>query len=478
MRALPVLLATLLALAPLGARAGEPTVDERLARLSTQQAGLQARADGEGRLGLLSALRIGGLLADALAVRLPLDSGQPLDALPAPRRQAYLALGELADALEEAMSRPGGGPRVVAREAGDRAAKALDGLAPTDGLPLVLRVTPRVVPPRRDGGDLLLAPPDVAVLPADSTLAIHFVAAAKEPVARREAMTPVVPVYAPAFVTAGEPDPPVEIEIAGVHLKSDSDPPTLAVGDWRGEATVAPERLHFTVPRSAFGLSATRSALSVGTLALRRAGRVMTFELPFLVLPDRPGSVALDQQVRWMSPESNTLMSPEIMVRGAAGETRSVRRCFDPPAGWQFDKANRRVVIVERLGWLEDMSDPTLNGGTVEFASDEGASQICLRVEAKPVTAAARTATIGRFEATLVREQAQERAEKSGVRALDWREPLRLPVVPDAAERRLYVHLFGEVDRSFTEFPDSLPFVRLKRDGDTLVLQADPTAEP
>ena len=26
--------------------------------------------------------------------------------------------------------------------------------------------------------------------------------------------------------------------------------------------------------------------------------------------------------------------------------------------------------------------------------------------------------------------------------------------------------------------PDALPFVRLKRDGDTLVLQADPTAEP
>src|SRR6185437_16721572 len=98
-------------------------------------------------------------------------------------------------------------------------------------------------------------------------------------------------------------------------------------------------------------------------LALRRDGRVMTFALPFLVLPDRPGSVALDQQVRWMVPESNTLMSPEIMVRAAAGETRSVRRCFDPPSGAHFDKAHRRVVIVERLGWLEDMSDPTLNDG-------------------------------------------------------------------------------------------------------------------
>jgi hypothetical protein len=109
MRALPVLLATLLALAPLAplvARAGEPTVDERLARLRTEQAGLQARADGEGRVGLLSALRTGGLLADALAVRLPLDSNQPLDALTAPRRQAYIALADLTDALGEAMSRP------------------------------------------------------------------------------------------------------------------------------------------------------------------------------------------------------------------------------------------------------------------------------------------------------------------------------------------------------------------------------------
>jgi hypothetical protein len=204
----------------------------------------------------------------------------------------------------------------------------------------------------------------------------------------------------------------------------------------------------------------------------------VTFELPFLVLPDRPGSVALDQQVRWMVPESNTLMSPEIMVRAPAGETRSVRRCFDPPPGSHFDKTNRRVVIVERLGWLDDASDSTLNDGTVEFASDEGANQICLLVQAKPVTSGARTATIGRFEATLVREQAQERADKSGVRALDWNEPLRLPLAADAAERRLYVHLFDEVDRTLSELPDHLPFVRVKRDGDALVLQADPTAEP
>jgi hypothetical protein len=472
MRALLALLATLLACAT-AVRAGEPTVDERLARLRNGQVGLQARVDGEGRLGLLAPLRTGGLLADALAIRLPLDTGRTLDALPEPRRQAYVALADLAETLEAAMNRPGEAARVRAREAGDRAAKALDGLAPTDDLPLVLQVAPRVVPPRRDGGDLLLVPPEVEAPPADAELTVHFTAPAGH-----EAVAPVVPRYAPAFVTPVEPDPPVEIEIAGLRLNSDGDPPTLAVGDWRGEAIAGPERLHFSVPRGAFGVDATRSALATGTLVLRRDGRILTFALPFLVLPDRPGSVALDQQVRWTVPESNTLMSPEIMVRAAAGETRSVRRCFDPPAGWQFDKAHRRVVIVERLGWLDDVSDPTLNGGTVEFAADEGASEICVLVAAKPVTAAARTATIGRFEATLVREEAQERAEKSGVHALDWREPVRLAIVPDAAERRLYVHLFDEVDRQFAELPTSLPFLRLTRDGDTLVLQADPTAEP
>jgi hypothetical protein len=471
-RGLVVLLAALAALA-VPALAGEPTVDERLTGLRSARAGLAARADGEARLGLLMPLRVQGLLADALAARLPLDSGRAPNDLPAPRREAYAALADLTDALAEAVARPGDGARALARGAADRAARALDALAPTDDLPLVLQASPQVVPPRRAAGDLLVPPPAVDVPPADATLSVHFAnRRGRGPVA------PVVPLYAPAFVTPTDPDPPVEIEIAGLHLQSDSDPPTLAVGDWRGEASVAPERLHFTVPRSAFGASAGRSVLAQATLVVRRNGRVVAFELPFLVLPDRPGSVALDQQVRWMVPESNTLMSPEIMVRAAAGETRSVRRCFDPPAGWHFDKAHRRVVIVERLGWLDDTSDPTLNGGTVEFAQDEGADEVCVQVAARPVTAGARTATIGRFEATLVREQPQERADKSGVRALDWREPLSLPVVPDAAERRLYLRLFDEVDREFAELPADLPFVRVTRDGDTLVLQADPSAAP
>jgi hypothetical protein len=169
-------------------------------------------------------------------------------------------------------------------------------------------------------------------------------------------------------------------------------------------------------------------------------------------------------------------MSPEIMVRAAAGESRSVRRCFDPPPGWRFDKEHRRVVIVERLGWLEDASDPTLNGGTVEFAADEGADQVCVLVSAQPVTKGARTATIGRFEATLVREQALERVARSGVRALDWYEAVRMPLEPDAAERKLHVRLFGEIDRELDEAaPGGLPFLRVARDGEMLVLQADPT---
>jgi hypothetical protein len=136
------------------------------------------------------------------------------------------------------------------------------------------------------------------------------------------------------------------------------------------------------------------------------------------------------------------------------------------------------VVIVERLGWLDDISDETLNGGTVEFASDERSDEVCLVVGAKPVTKGARTATIGRFEATLTREQAQEKAVQSGVRALDWGETVRLPIEPDAVERRLYVRLFGEVRELSDPIGSGPPFLRITREGDTLVLQADPSAAP
>ena len=185
-------------------------------------------------------------------------------------------------------------------------------------------------------------------------------------------------------------------------------------------------------------------------------------------------------------PESNTLVSPEILARGGAGETRRVHRCFDPPSGWRFDKQRRGVVVVERLGWLDDVGDPTLNSGTVEFAPDEGARQICVVVTAKPVTKAARTATIGRFEATRcanvwkTRRRAKRhscaRLARGGARADRAR----------AAEWKLYVRLFDESRRELSgtadggPLPVGVPFLHVSRDADgkTMMLQADPAAEP
>lgn len=472
MRAAP-LLAALVALA-VPALAGEPPIDERLVLLRSARTALQARADGAARLALLMPMRVQGLLTDALSAREPLDAGRTIGELAAPRRQAFTTLAALNAALNDAEARPGEAATALARQAAQRATKALEALAGTDDLPLVLEVTPRVVPPRRNAGELALEPWQPPVLAAEAPFHLPPVSPpSTQPVTFTEVR------YVPAFAATTAEDAAVDVEIVGLRLGADGMAPTLAIGGWRGEATVSPERLHFSVPRSAFATDAARSGLSMAVLALRRGGRLITFELPFLVLPDRPGSVALDQKLRTMVPESNTLMSPELVVRAASGETRSLRRCFDPPAGWRFDKAHRSVVIVERLGWLGDDSDPTLNGGTVEFAGDEGADQVCIVVSAKPATAGARTATIGRFEATLVRAQAVERAVQSGVRALDWREALRLPIEPEAVEHKLYVRLFGDVVREFGDpVPAGMPFVRATRDGDTLVLQADPSAEP
>ena len=212
----------------------------------------------------------------------------------------------------------------------------------------------------------------------------------------------------------------------------------------------------------------------------------MLFQLLFTVLPDRPGSFAFDQRMRTTTLESNTLVSPEILSRAPAGETRTVRRCFDPPAGWRFDKERQRVVIVERLGWQDDVSDPTLNAGSVEFVPAEEPGQVCIAVIARPVMRSARTATIGRFEATLVRDRPSESVAKSGVRALDWREAVRVPIEPGMVEWKLYVRLFDDIDREFEGDADaglprvSMPFLRIGLDdgGRALVLRADPTGEP
>jgi hypothetical protein len=222
------------------------------------------------------------------------------------------------------------------------------------------------------------------------------------------------------------------------------------------------------------------------TLSIRGAARASTFQLLFTVLPDRPGSFALDQRVRTTTLESNTLVSPEILSRAPAGETRTVRRCFDPPAGWRFDRERQRVVIVERLGWQDDISDATLNAGSVEFVPADEPNQICIAVIARPVMRSARTATIGRFEATLVRDLPSETVVKSGVRALDWRESVRVSIEPGVVEWKLYVRLFDDIDREFEgrahfDMPNAdAAFLRVSLDesGGALVLQVDPTVEP
>ncbi len=223
-----------------------------------------------------------------------------------------------------------------------------------------------------------------------------------------------------------------------------------------------------------------------GSLALRHASRAVTFQLLFTVLPDRPGSFAFDQRIRTTELETNTQVSPEILARAPAGETRTVRRCFDPPPGWRFDSEKRRVVIVERLGWVDDTPDETMNAGAVEFVTPESPDQICLAVIARPVNKEARTATIGRFETTLVRDKPVESVVQSGIRALDWHEPARprdrarhdgMETLPPPARRdRPRVRRQGGCRGAAVRNP----FLRItiEDDGRMLVLQADPTAGP
>jgi hypothetical protein len=460
---------------------GGLTVGEKLSALDARRAALQARADGEARIDLVTAFRIGGLLSDALAVRHDDERERTFDTLPAPQRKVFADAAALDHALEEALDRASDGARAAARAAIRPAQAALDRLA-GDGRPLVLQYGPRFVPPRRAAGELRLAPRAAAPIAAGTALPMDGGTAAPD-----RPPLPVTPRYAPAFAAPPADDPPVEVEVAAVGFDEGGRAPVLSIGSWRGEARVTPLRLHFTVPRSAFATDVARTAFVSGTLAVRHASRTETFRLLFVVLPDHPGSFAFDQRVETTVPEADTLVSPEILARGAVGETKVVRRCFDPPPGSHFDKSNRRVVEVERLGWLDDMSDPTLNAGSVAFAAHEKPQQICVVVTARPTSKTARTATIGRFEATLVRDRPDEKAVKSGVRALDWQEPVTLPLDPTAIEWKLYVRLFGELDRELDKPPDrpaklpaELPFLHVDRDKDgrNLILRADPRAEP
>ncbi len=462
------------------------TIGEKLAMLRAERASLQARADGEARIGLLQAFRTAGLLTDALAARYEADAERAFDRLAAGRLQPFAEIDRLNAAIKDALDRPGDGARRAARKAAEQATTQLERIAGLDDAPLVLAYTPRFVPPRRATGELTLTPGAAGAAPPEVALRLDMppggTGGATTPSTPPSSVMPTVPRYAPDFAASGDDDPAVQIEVAGVFLTSGGGPPpVLAIGTWRGDATVAPERLRFSVPRSAFANDDARTTFASGSLIVRRGSRTTTFQLLFTVLPDRPGSFALDQRVHTTELESNTLVSPEILSRAPPGETRTVRRCFDPPQGWRFDKERRRVVIVERLGWVDDIADPTMNAGLVEFVPEEEPGQICVAVLAKPASKAARTATIGRFEATLVRDRPVDHVLKSGVRALDWREPARMPIEPGMVEWKLYVRLFDEIVREFDQaVPSGLPFLRveLDPDGKTLVLKADPTAEP
>lgn len=417
-----------------------PTIAEKLVILQAERAELQARADSLARIEMLSSFRAASLLFDALASRYEPEREQPFDRLPATRREMFARLEAVNAALRAAIDRPGtpGGPAAVSQAASGIPAD-LEWMASFDPSPVILSYTPTFLAPRR-----------------------------------------TVPGDAPAPGGPAGDDPVIEIEILGLRLKRDRTLPVLTIGSWRGEAVVTPERLKFVVPRSAFPADAKHARLASGSLFLRHDSRTVAFQLLFTSIPEKVGSFAFDQKVRSTVPESNTLVSPEILARAPAGEARTVRRCFDPPPGWRFDKSKRRVVIVERLGWIDDIPDETMNSGSVAFVREDRPSQICVAVVAKAATKAARTATIGRFEATLVRDVAVDRVVQSGVRTLDWNESVPVPFESGMVEWKLYVRLFDEIEREFqgsadgAAVPSGFTFLHIAIDGgNNLTLRAD-----
>ena len=419
------------------------TIAEKLVLLQAERAELQTRADSLARLEMLASFRAASLLFDALTARYEPEREQPFDRLPAVRREVFARLEAVNAALRAAIDRPG---TPEATTAVSRAASGipadLERMASFDLTPVILSYTPMFLAPRR-----------------------------------------TVPGDAPAPADPAGGDPVIEVEILGLRLTRDRMPPVLTIGPWRGEAVVAPERLKFAVPRSAFAADARHARFASGWLFLRHDSRIVAFQLIFTSIPERVGSFAFEQTVRSAVPESKTLVSPEILARAAAGESRTVRRCFDPPPGWRFDKSKRRVDIVERLGWTDDIPDETMNSGSVAFVREDRPSQICVAVVAKAATKTARTATIGRFEATLVRDVATDRVVQSEVRPLDWNEPARVTLEPGMIGWRLKVRLFDEIDREFeggpdgADIPSGFTFLHIATDGGKdLTLRADSEA--
>ena len=418
-----------------------PTIAEKLVLLQAERAELQARAGSLARIEMLSAFRTASLLFDALAARYESEREQPFDRLPAARRDVFNRLEAVNGALRTAIDQPGtpGGTAAVSQAASGIPAD-LEWMASFDLSPVILSYTPTFLAPRRSQ-------------PGDAS------AAGASP--------------------GGDPE--IDVEVLGLRLTRDRTPPVLTIGSWRGEAAVTPERLKFVVPRSAFGSDARQARFVSGSLFLRHDSRTVAFQLLFTAIPQKVGSFAVEQKVRSAVPESKTLVSPEILARAAAGEARTVRRCFDPPPGWRFDKSKRRVDIVERLGWIDDIPDETMNSGSVAFVREDRPTQICVAVVAKAATKTARTATIGRFEATLVRDVATDRVVQGELRALDWSEPVRVPFEPGLIEWKLRFRLFDEIDREFEGTPEAatvptgLPFLQIAVDSDkNLRLRADP----
>jgi hypothetical protein len=140
-----------------GGRPG-PTVGERLGALRAERAALQAKADGIGRVELLTAFRGASLLFDALAVRGDAERERIFDRLPAARHKAFAELEALNATLRDASERPGPGARFAVAQAAGRIAGELERLAAVDDSPVILAYTPSFVPPRRATGELTLAP--------------------------------------------------------------------------------------------------------------------------------------------------------------------------------------------------------------------------------------------------------------------------------------------------------------------------------
>lgn len=415
------------------------TIAEKLVILQAERIELQTRSTSLARLELLSSFRAASLLFDALASRYEPEREQGFDRLPAARREMFARLEALNAALRAAIDRPGTpGEAASVAQAASGIQADLEWMASFDTTPVILSYTPMFLAPGR--------------------------AAPGDP---------------PAAVPTGD-GPVVEIEILGLRLTRDRTPPVLTIGSWRGEAVVGAERLKFVVPRTALPSDPRHARFASGSLFVRHASRVVAFQLLFTSIPETVGAFAFDQKVRSAEPESNTLVSPEILARAPAGEARTVRRCFDPPPGWRFDKSKRRVVIVERLGWIDDVPDETMNSGSVAFVREDRPSQICVAVVAKAATKAARTATIGRFEATLVRDVTVDRTVKTGTRPLDWNTPATLPIEAGMAEWKLYLRLFDEIDREYeggagaATVASGVPFLRIEiEDGKKLTIQAD-----